>query len=297
MIKPVLKWAGGKTRIMHLINERIDSIFKENSNDYSPTFYDVFSGGGSVTLNLLTRIDKIVMNDRNFEVINVYNQIKENPYELIKILSKHEKMHSVEYYNKVRSLDRLKDYNKLSDVKKSARTIYLNKTCFNGLYRVNSNGQFNVPIGKPIEGRKIYDSENILKLSEKLLNVDFQNIDFKEIIKKAVKGDIVYFDPPYDPFTDQSFVSYTKYGFNRKDQEDLKKIVDTLTSKGIYIILSNSATEFIKDLYKDYINEESLIEVRRNISANKEGRVLAKEILVDNLKVINYENKNNTPKK
>lgn len=297
MIKPVLKWAGGKTRIMHLINDRIESIYKSNSNNYSPTFYDVFSGGGSVTLNALSRFSKIVMNDRNNEVINVYKQIKENPQKLIKILEHHESNHSKDYYNKIRKYDRFDDYKYLNKVDKAGRTIYLNKTCFNGLYRVNSNGQFNVPIGKPIEGRKIYDLENIIKLSEKLKNVDFQNKDFKEVIKTAKKGDIVYFDPPYDPFTEQSFVSYTKYGFNREDQKELRLIVDELTKKGVFIILSNSATDFIKELYDDYIQDNSLIMVRRNISANKEGRVLANEILIDNLKVINDENKNNSKQK
>lgn len=289
-VKPVLRWAGGKTRVLPDIAKRIDKILKKTNK--KTTFYDVFSGGGSITLDNLDKFDKLIMNDLNTEIINVYKKIRSNRKELVNLLNEHSNNHSESYYKEIRAIDRQSDYQSIDDITKAARTIYLNKTCFNGLYRVNSRGEFNVPVGKPIINREIYNDTNFKTLEKKLKKVSFSTKDFREILKEPKDGDIVYLDPPYDPYTPQSFVSYTKYGFSRKQQEELANLVKQLTNRNVYVILSNSATDFIRELYKEYIDDESIIKVRRSISADNKGRILAGEILIDNLKVIENNEKN-----
>jgi DNA adenine methylase len=168
--------------------------------------------------------------------------------------------------------------------------LYLNKSCYNGLYRVNSKGQFNVPIGRPMN-RKIFEYENLMRFHSLIQNVGISNLDYSLIIKKAKKNDIVYLDPPYDKINEQSFIAYNGKLFDSFDQQRLAADVDELTSRGVFVIFSNSDTQFIRTLYGKYLTEESLIRVRRKISSKADGRILENEILADNFLRIENENK------
>ena len=270
-LQPVLKWVGGKRQIIQQIMELIP-------DDYG-RYFEPFFGGGSVFLSIGPK--SAVINDYNSELMNLYRIIKINPDGLVRVLSslKNEK---TEFY-RIRNLDRNIDFHKSNtDEFRAARTVFLNKTCFNGLYRVNANGEFNVPFGN-YKNPKIIDSENIYRMSEFLnkSNIKILNTDYADSLKYIRKNDFVYFDPPYDPISDtSSFTSYTEKGFTKEDQINLKKTCDVLNSKGVKFLLSNSATDFILDLYKDY--NITLLDVRRNIAASNEKRKIVKEVLIRN---------------
>ncbi|WP_029521108.1 DNA adenine methylase [Persephonella sp. IF05-L8] len=265
--KPFVKWAGGKRQI-------IDILKREAPTEFN-TYIEPFVGGGALLFELLP--ERAIINDINSELINAYKVIKDYPDQLIESLKLHK--NDKEYYYKVRALDPTK----LSPVERASRFIYLNKTCFNGLYRENSKGQFNVPFGK-YKNPKIVDEGNIKAVSEYLntANIKIFNTDYKEICELADKGDFIYLDPPYHPISKtSSFTKYTKYDFTQKDQEELAQIFRRLDKKGCYVMLSNSNTNFIRHLYKDY----KIIEIHasRAINSNAEGRKKAKiEVLIKN---------------
>ncbi len=186
----------------------------------------------------------------------------------------------------MRNLDRMSEYESLSEVEKAARIIYLNKTCYNGLFRVNSQGQFNVPFGR-YKKPNILD-EAVLKAVSKYLkrhHVKLLDIDFEKAVKNAKKDDFVYFDPPYDPVSDTaSFTGYDVNGFNRTEQKRLKRVFDDLTNIGCRVMLSNSRTNFILDLYKDYHQTTKIVRAARSINSKalKRGKV-------DEVLILNYE--------
>ncbi|NMA50489.1 MAG: DNA adenine methylase [Mollicutes bacterium] len=271
--KPFVKWAGGKRSIIDKLLPLIPKSFK--------TYYEPFLGGGALLFEL--QPGKAVINDYNMELINVYNCIKDEK-KLIKMcseLDKHEQNHSEEYYYKIRDLDRnKKSFNRLSDYKRAARTIYLNKSCFNGLYRVNSNNEFNVPSGKKKEV-KTYEGVN-LGLIHCLLNINdikVLSMDFEDAVKNAEKGDFIYFDPPYDSDT-TTFNSYTENGFGKEEQKRLAKVFKELDKKGCYVMLSNYNTVLIKELYKGY--KFTYISAQRNIGANAKNRGKVEEVVITN---------------
>lgn len=269
-ISPFLKWAGGKRQLLPEIKKYIP----DNIN----TYYEPFIGAGAVFLDL--QPSKAVINDINYELINCYKVIRDKPEELVLELSKFK--NTEEDFYRIRSWDREKDYKKRSDVEKAARTIYLNKTCFNGLYRVNSKGFFNVPYGK-YKNPTFINKENIDNLSKylKSANVTLLNKDFEEVLKDVGKGDFVYFDPPYFPLNKtSSFTNYSKDGFTEKDQVRLKEKIDELTDKGVLCLVSNSCCDFIKDLYKKYKIIE--ISAKRNINSEGSKRQPVKEVLIKN---------------
>lgn len=276
MAKPILKWAGGKTVILDAIEKKIDQIESKDS-----TFYDVFAGGISVSLRLHNKFKSVVINDKNEEIINVYQVVKNNYKKLIELLEVHKLNHSKAYFYKIREMDRDSSYDELNKIQKAARTIYLNKTCYNGLYRVNSKGQFNVPIGRQTK-LSIYDKENIQSLSDVLKKFKIRNEDFSVVLKECKAGDVVYIDPPYDKLNKNSFIEYNEKKFDWYDQRRLKTEIDILTKRGVYVIASNSYTERIATLYKNYITEESIIKVKRSIGANERSREPVEEILIDN---------------
>jgi DNA adenine methylase len=272
LVQPVLKWVGGKRQ---LINE----IRKYVPKKYS-TYYEPFLGGGAVLFNLEPK--KAVINDFNSELINVYNVIKDDVENLIEDLKTHEK--SSEYFYKIRALDRTDRYSNLSNLKKASRLIYLNKTCYNGLYRVNSAGQFNSPYGR-YKNPNIVNEFVLRAVSNYLIenNIKILNVDFEESLKNIRKGSFVYFDPPYDPVSDSSnFTGYTLTGFNKDDQIRLKKVCDKLNKKGIKFLLSNSKTKFITDLYAEYRIET--ISANRNINSVADKRGEVDEVLIRNYK-------------
>lgn len=273
--KPFVKWAGGKRSI-------IDKLIKLSPDNYD-TYYEPFVGGGAMLFELAPT--KAVINDYNIELMNVYNCIKdERKFNLMcKELNKHETNHSEEYYYEIRSLDKdKKKFNKLADYKRAARTIYLNKACFNGLYRVNSKNEFNVPFGKKTKVNT-YDIGNLITVSNYLTMNDIKilNVDFEDSVKDAQKGDFIYFDPPYDSET-SIFNSYTEDGFGKEEQRRLAKVYKELSNKGCYVMLSNNNTTLIKELYKDF--NIHIIEAKRSINSNGKKRGKVEEVIITNYK-------------
>jgi len=269
LTRPFLKWAGGKRQLLPQISELVPKM---------KTYYEPFIGAGAVLFHLQPK--KAVINDTNVELINCYNIIKNNLDKLIEDLNNHK--NEKEYFYSIRELDRMPAYQKLSDVGRSSRIIYLNKTCYNGLFRVNSQGQFNTPFGRYINP-KIVD-ETVLKAVNKYLNssdVTTLNLDFEEAVSTAKKGDFVYFDPPYDPISDtSSFTGYDINGFNKNEQKRLKDTFEELTNKGVKCMLSNSKTPFITKLYNEYVTID--VSAIRSINSNASKRGKIEEILVLN---------------
>jgi DNA adenine methylase len=276
LVKPFLKWAGGKRQLLPEILRYLPK------NIGKTTYFEPFLGGGALLFELQPK--QAIVNDSNRELINCYRVIKDNVEELIEVLKVHKAKNSKEYFDYLRERDRLKQYNKFSDIQKAARIIYLNKTCYNGLFRVNSKGQFNVPFGS-YKNPNILD-EAVLRGVNDYLNqksVTFLNRDFAEAVKDAKKGDFVYFDPPYDPVSNTaSFTGYDINGFNQNEQRRLKQVVDELTEKGCNVMLSNSATDFILDLYKDHKYTIETVSATRSINSNALKRGKINEVLVLN---------------
>jgi len=279
-MKPILKWAGGKRQLKKHLLKYIKSKDLENSSYFEPFF-----GGGYLFFNLSPK--RSFINDINKEIINVYLCIKKNPIKLINLLKIHEKFNSEDYFYNIRNLDRSSNSSikRLTNIEKAARTIYLNKTCYNGLFRVNSKGQFNVPYGK-YKKPKILDKENIFQLSDFLNkeHVEITSLDFSIAVRNAKKGDFIYFDPPYDYDNHEGFVNYNKDGFDRKDLIRLKETCDVLIEKGCIVLLSNNDTSFVRNLFLDNNHEnfysiESLI-ANRSINSNSNFRKNAKEVLI-----------------
>ena len=271
--KPFVKWAGGKRQIIDKLKEFIPEEYN--------TYYEPFVGGGALLFELIPK--KAVINDSNHELMNVYKVLSD--YELFiklcKELNIHERRHSEEYYYKIRDLDRdTKKFEKLTNYEKAARTIYLNKSCFNGLYRVNSKGLFNVPFNKK-ERVSTYDAENLLLIHTYLVNnnVKILSIDFGECVELCQENDFVYFDPPYDTLNN-SFTSYTEEGFGKKDQERLANVFKELDKKGVKVMLSNHNTDFIKELYTGY--NFHVIKAKRNINSKGNKRGSVEEVIITN---------------
>jgi DNA adenine methylase len=232
-------------------------------------------GGGAVFFDLLPK--KAELSDLNNELVTTYNVIKNDVDGLIKYLKKHK--YEKEYYLEVRA----KDPKMLSDLDIASRFIFLNRTCFNGMYRVNSKGGFNVPFGK-YTNPMICDEENLHKVSKALQKVTIQNQDYKAILKKAKKGDFVYFDPPYYPVSKTaSFTSYTANSFLDKEQTELRDTFVELNKRGCFVMLSNSDTPFINKIYSGIKDVKvSKVSAGRAINSNAAKRGKVSEVLVTN---------------
>lgn len=271
--KPFVKWAGGKRQIINKLMEYVPEEFD--------TYYEPFVGGGALLFELSPK--KAVINDYNQELMNVYTCLKdEKKFDaMCRELNHHEAEHSEEYYYQIRNLDKdKKKFHKLSDYKRAARTIYLNKACFNGLYRVNSKNEFNVPFGKKANVNT-YEGQNLGIICGYLNynNIILLSTDFEEAVKDAKKGDFVYFDPPYDSDT-STFNSYTENGFGKAEQERLAKVYKELADRGCYVMLSNHNTKLVHELYKDF--HIHVIEAKRNINANGKKRGKVEEVIITN---------------
>ena len=271
LVQPFLKWAGGKRQLL-------PDIRKYAPREYN-NYFEPFLGGGAVLFDL--QPEQAVVNDVNPELVNAYQVVRDHVDDLIQALSKH--INDKSYFYSLRELDRKPVFLELSNIERASRLIYLNKTCYNGLFRVNSQGQFNVPFGA-------YKNPNIVnELSLRAVhdylssrNVQILNVDFAQAVADANEGDFIYIDPPYDPLSDtSSFTGYSLQGFNREEQVRLKETIDDLNQRGCKVMLSNSATEFIRDLYHDYtiINVEASRAINSN--ASRRGKI-------DELLVINY---------
>ena len=265
---PIVKWVGGKRQLMFELLKNMPKTYNR--------YFEPFIGGGALFFELQPQNGYI--SDMNEELINLYSVVQDDVYNLIDDLNKHEI--SKDYFLKIRNIDRTEKYNKLSDIQKASRFIYLNRTCFNGMYRVNSQGQFNVPFGN-YKNPRIVDAENLINCSKLLKNTEICCADFSEILNKVKKGDFVYFDPPYVPLNEtSSFTSYTKDGFDLDMQFKLRDVCDELDSKGVMFMLSNSDTKLVNELYSNY--EIKKVFASRAINANGNGRGKITEVLVRN---------------
>lgn len=271
LVAPVLKWVGGKRQLLESITPLVPKKFT--------TYCEPFFGGGAVLFAL--QPPKAIVNDLNGDLITVYEVIRDDVESLIESLKKHE--NTPEYFYAIRDLDRNKEaYKVLPKVDKASRLIYLNKTCYNGLFRVNSAGEFNSPFGH-------YKNPNIvneptLRAVSKYFNantITFYHEDFEKVLSQLKKGTFVYLDPPYDPVSDTaSFTGYNKGGFDKSEQIRLKSCCDELTKRGIRFLLSNSATTFIKELYSGYRIET--VQAKRAINSNAAKRGSIEEVLIRN---------------
>lgn len=271
-LKPLVKWAGGKRQLLPQIHAALPT------GGYH-RYLEPFLGGGAVLWSLAPQLATV--NDLNAELINLYEVVRGEVEGLIGKLSPYRNDEEFFYY--LRGLDRDPvAFAQLSPVERAARTVFLNRTCFNGLYRVNAAGQFNAPFGR-YKNPRICDAENLRAVSAYLNKADvtFLNGDYAAAAEVAVAGDFVYFDPPYDPVTtSSSFTGYAAGGFNRSEQIRLKEVCDSLDARGVKFMLSNSATEFIRDLYRDY--RVDIVGATRAINsiASKRGKV--EEVIVRN---------------
>jgi len=270
MLQPFVKWAGGKRQIMDEIYKYIPEKFE--------VYYEPFVGGGAVLFEL--QPSNAVINDNNHHLINAYRVIKNNVDELIEDLKQHK--NEKEYFYKIRKKDRTDEFARMSDIEKASRILYLNKTCFNGLFRVNSSGEFNVPFGR-YKNPDIVNEPVLRAVSKYLKNNDIEilNLDFEEAVENITENDFVYFDPPYHPVSESSsFTGYTLDGFDEADQLRLKELCDRLNNQGVRFLLSNSGAELIFDLYKDYKVE--IIGAKRSINSDASKRGEVDEVLVRN---------------
>lgn len=272
-IPKFVKWAGGKTQAI----EQFKPIFPKKIDRY----FEPFVGGGAVAFYIIQKYKPkmVFLSDTNEELINAFDVVKNNVNSLIRVLKRHKKKYEKnpkEYYYKIRK----KNISKLRPVTQAARFIFLNRTCFNGLYRVNSEGKFNVPIGR-YENPNIVREDVLKEISYLLQKVELKAMSFEKIVGLVRKDDFVYFDPPFWPLTDKnSFTSYTKLDFKKEDQEQLAEVYRKLTKKGVKVMESNSDTKFIKELYNKYTIK--LVKARRSINSRSSGRGEITEMVILN---------------
>jgi DNA adenine methylase len=273
LVQPFLKWAGGKRQLVSKIRECVPRKFG--------LYFEPFLGAGAVLFDLQPSRARI--NDANQELINCYNVIKTNPEGLITHAREHSNTES--YYYTLRSLDREPTFAALSPLERASRIIFLNKTCYNGLFRVNSQGQFNVPFGN-YTNPSIVDEVIIRAVSQYLneANIEISSEDFEAALRDAKRGDFVYLDPPYDPLSDtSSFTAYNLNTFDQDEQRRLKEVCDELHARGCRILQSNSNTSLIRTLYSD-TSKYTLVKVgaNRNINSVATSRGKINELLIFN---------------
>lgn len=268
VLKPILKWVGGKRQLLDDILPLIPQC---------STYVEPFVGGGAVLLSLQPK--KAVINDYNAELINVYVCVRDHLEELLEMLERHKELNSAGHFYKVRALDREPGFEDLPPVERAARIIYLNKTCYNGLYRVNSAGQFNSPYGKYKNPAIV--NEPVVRAMSTYLNGGVKILcgDYGQALKGLREGAFVYLDPPYMPISSSSsFTGYTEGGFGYDEQVRLKEECDKLASKGIHFMQSNSDCPEIRALYSDY--EILTVKAKRAINSRGNRRGEINEVLI-----------------
>lgn len=263
--RPFLKWAGGKSRLISQYIPYFPSNFV--------TYYEPFLGGGAVFFYLAAARNPAILSDINAELVNAYCCVRDRVEHLISLLELHQTNHSTDYYYKVRS------HNQGTDIEKAARLIYLNKTCFNGLYRENSKGEFNVPMGK-YKNPLICNAAGLRSASATLQLTLIENRPFDVILDHAkTEQDFVYFDPPYYPLSNTSnFTAYSREAFNERDQIRLRNTFAELARRGVKVMLSNSDCPLIRELYQEFNIHEISAARAINSNANKRGKIF--ELLV-----------------
>ena len=276
VLKPFVKWAGGKRQLLAEIKKYIP----HNINDY--TYYEPFAGAGALLFELQPK--KALINDSNTQLMITYNAIKKDAEGLITLLKNHEKMNDKDYYYEIRNMDRYPArFNTLSDTEKAARFIYLNRTCYNGLYRVNSRGFFNVPFGEN-KNPLICNEPLLIRISLYLNSggITILNGDFESALQGTSKDSFIYFDPPYHSPDKGGFKSYQANGFNEKEQERLRNVMLEMTKHGVKCLLSNADTAFIRKLYNYDCFEIIPVEATRAINSDYRGRGKVNELLIRN---------------
>lgn len=274
MLTPFVKWAGGKRQLLNEIGKRLPKSWN--------TYYEPFVGGGALLVNLQNdeRVSNAVISDLNSELINLYNVVKKNPDKLLDVLSGKEFENNEDAFRNLKN-----EFNTLTglpgnNVRRAALLIYLNKHGYNGLWRVNSKGKFNVPFGR-YQKRNMPTDHSILKFSTMLKNVKILNRDFEQAIKSATNGDFIYFDPPYHPVSKTAgFTDYNSNGFTFDDQKRLAAVFKNLSKKGVFLMLSNSKVTEIEDLFAGF--NIDTVDAKRFINCNGQRRSGTKEIIVTN---------------
>lgn len=265
-----VKWAGGKLQLL----DQFEPLFPNEFERY----FEPFVGSGAVAFYIIKKYKpkQVFLSDTNEELVSSYNAIKYNLNELITLLKQHKDSHEQkgkEYYYQVRSL------RPSNPTEMAARFIYLNKTCFNGLYRVNSSNGFNVPMGE-YKNPDIVQDEKIAEISKILQNVEIKTKSFESVLNKARGNDFVYMDPPYHPLKKESFTTYTKDNFQEEDQVKLANVFKELSDKGCLVMESNSDTEFIRNLYNGF--KIDTVRARRVINSKGDGRGKINELVIRN---------------
>ncbi len=270
--KPFVKWAGGKRQLLPAIEQRLPKKF----NNY----FEPFVGGGALFFKLAPK--NATVNDINAALVNTYNQIKNEPEDVMSFLDIYDRQHALASEQKTYYYSVREEFNEALltsefDARAAALLIYINKHCFNGLYRVNSKGLFNVPFNG--SKRASYSKENLSAASSALKNITILQGDFEDAVKEARAGDFVFFDSPYVPLNPTSFESYTKEGFSKDEHERLARLFKKLSNSGCYCMLTNHDTEFIRELYDGFIIEQ--INVRRSINSDATKRT-GVEVIIRN---------------
>ena len=273
--KPFVKWAGGKRQLIPILNENLPKTFG--------TYYEPFIGGGALLFHILAERDgqKCSISDLNSDLVLAYTTIRNRIDELIASLKNHEKDYqkdSKSYYYSVR------ESNPRSEIEKTSRLLFLNRTCFNGLYRVNSKGKFNVPLGR-YTNPNIVNEDNLRSVSAILQasKVSIKCRDFEAVLRDAKKGDLVYFDPPYQPVSDTAnFTSYTNKDFTDRDLERLADLCNKLDEKGCRVLLSNSDSKQVSDMFSTKSWKVNKIQANRSINSNSKKRTGHFELLIKN---------------
>lgn len=268
--KPFVKWAGGKTQLLPELNARAPHTFG--------TYHEPFLGGGAFFFDLYNhaRLTASRLTDINPHLVDAYLAVRDHVEDIIPLLAEHKAQHSEPYFYQVRAQQ--PDTLPLSE--RAARLLYLNKTCYNGLYRENRSGQFNVPFGR-YKNPSIYDEDNLRAASRALQTATIEQAHFSDVLNQIQTGDFVYFDPPYHPVSSTAnFTAYSKNSFGETEQTQLRDVFAALAARDVYVMLSNSDTPFIRALYQDFTIGEVWASRQINSKATKRGRV--GEVIVSN---------------
>jgi DNA adenine methylase len=270
--RPFLKWAGGKTQLLPELRKHVPDHFQFNGGD-SSTYFEPFIGGGALFFDLEPHL--AVIGDLNDNLIATYVALVVDVEKVIKRVALLESRHSKEHYYFIRKIGFSCEMATIA-----ARVIYLNKTCFNGLWRVNLAGSYNVPMDGSSIGRKILDAPNLRACSKALMCADITCAPFEETVRAAKKGDFVYFDPPYVPIGGYAdFTQYAKEGFGPAEQEKLRDVALKLKAKGVHVLLSNSDTPPVRKLYARGF-EKRKVGARRSINSKTANRGSVGELLI-----------------
>ena len=267
-LRPFLKWAGGKGQLLPELAARLPQSFG--------AYHEPFVGGGALFFELASRgmLSQAYLSDMNQPLIDTYTAVRDQAAKVISTLRQHQIKHDRDYYYRVRALDSAR----LSPAGRAARVIYLNKTCYNGLYRENKSGQFNVPLGQ-YKNPTICDEDTLRAASRALRGVDVAQRSYTSVLDRVEPGDFVYFDPPYHPLSaTSSFTSYDRNGFAEDDQRKLRDVFATLARRGVYVMLSNSDTPLIRELYAGFNIER--VYASRSINSKANGRGKIAELII-----------------